>query len=294
MNIALHLLLTMCFGLARAVSGGTVFGTNMLGLDAQSVFECPWSEPMHDHVQRMVILGYNYVRVPVASEYVDRDQWEQLDDMVAATKGSGTIDVALELRDDACVSPGGGDPEACLRRWGVLLRRFHGFSNFKMVSVVATDDTAVRVLGLAEAAFPQRFEYVVGQGLLRTGATTETDIAQSRIHYAVLGERVVADDGAEPHRRGLAAFPAGFQNMIDFSCSHNITDSFIGTYAGASSGGILADECIAVHDWAAVDLQQQFWAIVNSLLRDARQIEAPGSPNSVTGTGFATNSVLIY
>lgn len=290
-NIAMYVLLSIVSGLA-GLARGTIFGTNMLTLDTRSVDECPWSEPIHDHVQRMISLRYNYVRVPVASEYVTRGEWGQLDNLVTMTKETGAIDVALELLDDTCGDTvgEGGDTESCLYNWDVLLLRFHGFSNVKMVCVLGYSDadTPRRIVAHVESLYPERFAYVVDHELLAA------DIAQSRVHYVVRGESVVSGDALQGDKNDKVMFPMGFSEMIDFSCSHNITDSFIGTYAGTSSGGILADGCIAVHDWEVVDLQQQFWSIVNSLLRGARQVTAPGSPDSVTGRGFATNTLLIY
>ena len=82
-----------------------------------------------------------------------------------------------------------------------------------------------------------------------------------------------------------------FKSFVEYLKKNDIHDTFFWSYSPNSGDtkGILLDDCESV-DYSKMDLLYNLW---NFRRRNLKQLSAPGSPGSVSGTGFILNNLII-
>lgn len=186
----------------QGVGNNRIKGISWFGLETEHAgFMCDWTHPISWHVEKIVSLGFNSIRVPFSHWYVNQGDWSKLDEFMEEVKKYDDLSVVLDFHriDNDHQS---AEPHNChctfdhfIQTWITVLDRYKYNSHLHAVDIFnefqATNDglwnaMARQIVQSIEAAFPNRFIYLV-QGIVWGGIIRGTHLDDlpypERIYY---------------------------------------------------------------------------------------------------------------
>ena len=305
-------------------------GINCFGFETEYAgLMCDWKHDQRWHLEKIKSLGFNYIRLPFSLEFVQNGNWDKIDEFLYLSNELD-LNIVLDFHrlnshhqsfkpfDDVYSF------DSFKQGWLDILNRYNHYDNVKGVDIFneyqGEDFTewnwiATEIVEFIEYHFENRFFYIIG-GVRWGGSSDNVEvnipyIEEDRIYYSVhkyhfsdavpredkwdwsfdmdkIKKIVVGEVGYMSEEWDQVEF---FKSFIQYLKKNEIHDTFFWSYSPNSGDtkGILLDDCESV-DYSKMDLLHELW---ENKKRNLKQLSAPGSPASVSGTGFVLNN-LIY
>lgn len=288
----------MCLILTNSAiaAPASIRGINWFGFETEfSGLMCTWKNPVPWHLDKMIELEFNYIRLPFSAEYVFANQWEKMDEFFDLSE-TRNISVLLDFHrleksqqsqrpfndmysfDDFC------------NAWRIILERYANRSNlhaidifneYQLDDVAEWNSLATQIVSYIETRFPKRFSYLVGGtnwgGNLRSVNVDNTLPFQDRLVYTIHKYSFSSPEPMEENwaytfkENATIVGEWGFistkpdevefaKRFVDYLIKHNMRDTFFWTWSfnSGDTGGILKDDCETI-DSIKVDVLKRLW-----------------------------------
>ena len=312
------------------IKGVSVFGFETEYKDIM----CTWENDHKFYIDKIIELGFNYIRLPFSLQYIQESNWDKMDNFLYLCNQSG-INIVLDFHrlnshhqsfrpwDDVYSF------DSFKQGWLDILNRYEHYDNVKGVDIFneyqGEDFTewnwiATEIVQFIEYHFPLRFDYII-QGIRWSGSTDNVIvnidyIDDSRIQYSLHKYSFSNEwprtqawdyDFDWDHKKNINIGEVGFissvvsdvdffKELVEYLIMYDVSDTFFWTMSPNSgdTGGILLENCRDV-DWIKMNLLYSYWnSFDNKKKRNLKQVSAPGSPESVSGISFVLNTNLKF
>ena len=268
-------------------SNELIKGLNWFGFETQYYnLMCTWAHDMEWHIDNIEKLGFNYIRLPFSVEFIQRQDFSEMDRFFDLIQHS-EINVALDCHrlhathQSAKPYDNTYSFDTFLDSWRIILDRYKDVENLLAVDIfneyqsdnyVEWNSLARQTLNYLETHFPGRFEYFIG------GTNWGGNLHYVNVDDLYFSDRVwysvhkywfsdtnpytdkwaytfselskVINVGEWGYKSESAQETAWAEAFVDYLREKNIRDTFFWTYSHNSDDthGILLYDCTNVDD----------------------------------------------
>jgi endoglucanase len=254
---------------------------------------CDWQHPVSWHLDKMMELDFNYIRLPFSLDYIETNDFSKMD-LFFDEAQDRNISVLLDFHrlEDTHQSSAPYNEnynfETFLNGWDKILERYENksvlrsvdiFNEYQTSNFVEWNSLARQIVSFIEDRYPGRFTYYVG-GVNWGGNLHDMDLSDlpffDRIVYTIhkywFSDQPPRNDKwdysiKKPVMVGEYGYKSGDQHEVDFAYEfmwymkeNDIRDTFFWTWSPNSgdTGGILLDDCTSV-DYKKINYLRELW-----------------------------------